>query len=198
LPDLPLTVWVSVAQIGASVFLGLAALAVAIASAVFSYRNNFGWKPLCIVITHGAAATKRPQHLNATLRFEVWNRQKYPIALRGMGVDYPFYKLTEEQPYEWIPTGPGKLFQPLEDMLAPTTHKQFETAVTFERNQGQKSNKSHVFLTITYFDPRLNKVKGIVVRQSLLVSFARIHWWRWLSPTYCLNRWRHPGKTGDF
>ena len=115
-----------------------------------------------------------------------------------MGVEYPFYKLTEEQPYEWKPTGPGRLFQPLEDMLASTTHKRFETAATFERDQGRKSNKPRVFLTIAYFDPRLNKVNDIVVKQSLLISFRRLHWWRWLSPTYCLNRWRHRGETGDF
>lgn len=49
MPDLPLTVWVSNAQIGASVFLGLAALGVGIASAICLTRNNFGWKPLCFV-----------------------------------------------------------------------------------------------------------------------------------------------------
>jgi hypothetical protein len=49
MPDLPLPIWVSISQIGASAFLGLAALLVAIASAVFSYRHNFGWKPIVLV-----------------------------------------------------------------------------------------------------------------------------------------------------
>ena len=44
--------WVSLTQIGASVFLGLAALAVGIASATISYRNNFGWKPVVFPTWH--------------------------------------------------------------------------------------------------------------------------------------------------
>jgi hypothetical protein len=56
---------------------------VAIVAAIIAYRNNFGWKPLCLVKERNFMARgveKTATHIR--LSFELWNRRKYPIAIR--------------------------------------------------------------------------------------------------------------------
>lgn len=82
-------------QIVAYTSLTLSTIIVGVAALIFTYRNNFGWKPLCIVLSHGAGTPPSRQYIDATLHFEIWNRHKYPIALRELKIEYPFYWLTE-------------------------------------------------------------------------------------------------------
>jgi len=77
-----LPLWVSLTQIGASIFLGVAAVLVAGLSFYWSYRNNFGWKPGMIVMESGLGAElAHPKHRRVSFEVQVWNRRRYPISL---------------------------------------------------------------------------------------------------------------------
>ena len=177
-------------QFIASVAIALCSTLVASFAAVFTYRNNFGWKPLCIVNTRGVGSAAHPHMLTSTLDFEVWNRRKYPIALRGIKLEYPFYDLAGDQP-GWIEFGPSVFYQQVEGLLAPTSHAEYKTSIIFNRNTIRKPRKAYAILCITYFDPRSDKVKEIIVKQSLFMSIVpRRDRWRWLSPARLLARKR--------
>lgn len=174
LPD-----WLPATQIVANITTTVAGLCVSVASLVFGYRNNFGWKPLAIVLSHGSEGTNKPELINVTLRFEVWNRRKYPIALRAIKIAYPSYLLIESQPYPWIGIEPKELYRPLEEQLAPTTHKEFSTSVTHDRTKRQNSRSPLAVVAIYYFDPRLNKEKKITIRQPLNLRLEiERQWWK--------------------
>lgn len=176
---LELPTWLPITQIVANITTAIAGLCVSVASLVFGYQNNFGRKPLGFVLSHGVSGTGKDDLIHATLHFEVWNRRKYPIALRGMAIRYPSYLLTETQRHPWQTIEPQELYQPLEEQLAPTTHKEFSTTVTHDRSKRQKSKNPMAIVKIYYFDPRTNKASTITIKQSLLLRFgAETKWWK--------------------
>jgi hypothetical protein len=67
----------------ASTALTLAGVAIASVAATFGYRQNYGWKPVVLVTSHGFGGIGRnTESFDATCQFEFWNRRKYPVVIR--------------------------------------------------------------------------------------------------------------------
>src|SRR4051812_38123321 len=80
-------------QLLAYMTLTLVSVLVAIFSAVFTYRNSFGWKPLAFVALHSAAISVTSP-VKASLEFEIWNRRKYPIVVRSMELRFFSFEIS--------------------------------------------------------------------------------------------------------
>lgn len=83
---------VPLAQLSAYTTLTLTSIIVATVSLRFSYRQNFGWRPLLIVSTHGMESPfgpdADPDKVLAVVEFEVWNRHTYPLIIDGVDVKF--------------------------------------------------------------------------------------------------------------
>jgi len=95
--------WVSLTQIGASILLGVSAFVVAVLGLNWSYRNNFGWKPIALITSSGEQWKKGSGDHYAFIHLEVWNRFKYPITIRQMRIST--FNLPVRRVLEFAPGG---------------------------------------------------------------------------------------------
>lgn len=160
-------VWVSLTQIGASIFLGIAALVVSITSAIVAYRNNFGWKPIALVSRYSLGTwhtTETDIEGKARLHIEVWNRRKYPILIRYIlikaqglaeGVNPP--PVESPSGDEWH-LGPeiGEIFLNKEYSIAPTSYQSHEVHIPIRLRATERRTAS-CHITVRCFDPRRQK-----------------------------------------
>lgn len=72
----------------AYVTLTITSIIVAIISLRQSYRNNFGWPPILLDVTHGLKSKRTEDRLGQAIfvELELWNRRTYPVVVRGMSV----------------------------------------------------------------------------------------------------------------
>ena len=180
-----LPVWVSIAQIVASVFLALAALIVGIASAVFTYRNNFGWAPVILTIDSGVLDkpdTRRseggwPRDFVATIEFQIWNRHKYPIHVGYLNVEFKsleliadFNHLDKTQPHIYSTF----MDWPVKRPIAPMTSETFNLEIPFTLGKEYGSLEdisTSMTIRASYFDPRNNR--RLSVQTNSGYGFAR-------------------------
>lgn len=57
---------------------------VALVALVFSYRQNVGWSPVALTTYEEIITPRASDGLEIELTVEVWNRRKYPIAVRDV------------------------------------------------------------------------------------------------------------------
>jgi predicted alpha/beta-fold hydrolase len=75
-------------QLFAYASLTFAGVCIAAAALMFSYRQNYGWRPTLLVTNHGLEGIGGDSEYIATLHFEFWNRRKYPVVIRHAEVDF--------------------------------------------------------------------------------------------------------------
>lgn len=167
----------AIAQFIAYVALTISGLTVAVVSLLFSYRQNFGWRPLLLVTSHGLQGMgSSPEILFATLDLEIWNRRKYPLVLRDLSIEFSKVKL-KEVPFDQRPN-PDWLVYARKSMrlragkttaLEPTAHLSLRVAAPFERRplDGLVDN---VVIRAVYYDPRKNRVDTIVTQHRWFLS----------------------------
>lgn len=155
-------IWLSYTQIGSSIFLGLSALIVAGLSLRWSYRNNFGWKPVAIIkdfkiahVTHRGNETALCHH--GELELEFWNRRKYPVVIRVVQIDLPGVVLrqgTNGGP-SWVTE--GTTMRRVEDMkVEPTSHKKYVVRIPYLVETAGEVQTA-MSIGIRYYDPRSNR-----------------------------------------
>lgn len=165
----------AVVQLIAYVTLTLGSVIVAIVSLTFAYRQNFGWRPLALVPSHGLSGGMVEGHYGATLQFEVWNRRKYPVAIRYC--DVAFSVLTFESASgsgdgpepEWGVWERGKLHSREELVLGPNEHKEYNVEGLFKK-RSLDDLVDPVTIEVSYFDPRRNKTYEIIVKYTYRLS----------------------------
>lgn len=164
-----------VAQVVAYTTLTFTSLIVAMVSLRFSFRQNFGWKPILIVATHGlqgkpAKSGKESIFLtSATLVFEVWNRHTYPIVLDGIDVtfdqdfiDHNAHSTTDEQ--RWYIAPKGRCMYLDRVVVKNGEHHQFTIDAPMKKGQSLDAIDGPAFLKISYYDPRRNRRRQIKIK----------------------------------
>jgi len=89
----------TIAQIFAYVTLTVTGLTVAVVSLVFLYRQNFGWKPIVLVVSKGLRGKGGEDTVLLIFEFEAWNRRNYPIVIRRASLDFENIKFLRNP--EW-------------------------------------------------------------------------------------------------
>lgn len=104
----------------------------------------------------------------AMFGYEIWNRRKYPIALRSMKVcfDRPMFPQglgTDQYKREWRVSGEGSVsFWKNRDgmdgdiVLEPNSYKGFIAEAPFKASEND-IEQSCLLIELTYFDPTANK-----------------------------------------
>jgi hypothetical protein len=175
---------VQIWQIIASATLALASVIVAAASALFSYRNNFGWKPTVIlgrVGMQGAYVIDQIGRVNPPdeqpryqvgISIEFWNRRKYPVVIRKMVLKAEGLDIVQEVgPVE----GGWNYFQgrfsirPGNSVAASSSDNH---TVVIPHNVGDDPTKvrSPLRVTVDFYDPRLNRVSTIEVEEQYTID----------------------------
>src|SRR5260221_9902681 len=148
-----------VLQLVAYIMLTLASLMVGVASALIAYRSNFGWKPLLLVTSHGFRATGGSRLVDATLQYEIWNRQKYPILIRSMEITFSSVSIrTTDVEHPWH-ARPSSIFNMEYLSLSPDTHERILAITPMKEGASLDGLNETVTIAISYFDPRRNTGK---------------------------------------
>ena len=141
-------------QLIAFTVLTAANVTVAAVAATFSYYQNYGLKPVILILSQGFGEE------DAYIDFEVWNRRKYPIVVHG--VEIRFGNVTIEQAGKMIT--PWYIFHNTlchreHVRLEPASHHLFEASVPIEKQTLSKSET--VRTDVFYFDPIANRRKKL-------------------------------------
>ena len=166
--------WVPLVQAGSSIFLGVAGFALAIVTAYWSYRNNFGWEPIVILGRLGLQGTYVIDQLGninppngqpryqVRISIEVWNRRKYPVVVRKMVLVASRLDIVQE-------VGPveggwnyykGRYASMYGNSIAASSSDTQTLTIPF--NVGDPSKvRSPLVVTVDFYDPRLNRVFSI-------------------------------------
>ena len=80
--------WIPLLQIVTNAVLTIVAICIAVASLIVAYRNNFGWEPFVMnKRSYVRKATIIDAYI-AVIELEIWNRRKYPVAIREIVIKF--------------------------------------------------------------------------------------------------------------
>lgn len=148
-------------QVVSSTAVAVAGFCVALAALIFGYRNNFGWKPVVLVRQRKVFDhSERGGKVTITVKFEIWNRRKYPIAINGVNVAF-----RNERSYEcsgpWMGyDGGGKFWRDGDVAVEEAEHQRYEIEVTYTGLSGE-DYRDYYIIQVHYFDPRSNRSKRV-------------------------------------
>lgn len=115
-------------QLIASSVLALTGLCIAGASFTIAFRQFYGFKPIVLVSgigLHGGGVMT--EHYGADVKFEFWNRRKYPVKILFADVtfgDLRFESYVKEYDYdkEWHFMHDGKCYNHVSKVIEPNGH----------------------------------------------------------------------------
>ena len=149
------------AQFIAYVTLTVTGIIVAIVSLRFSFRQNFGWKPIIMVTSQGLKSGFLDEAYVATLKLEFWNRRKYPLIVRHITLTFSDMKFLANRAKQTRETGwhiqysGGGIY--MNDFTVDGSGHQ---CVEFEAPFAKRpldNLRSDVNIQVMFFDPRLNE-----------------------------------------
>ena len=167
---------VATAQLISSAALTAMSLTVGIVAAIFTYRNNFGWKPIGLVTGIGLSGIGgNTKNFNAHVKFEIWNRRKYPIVVRYINAEFECLDLDRSDKAD--PNAKWHMYRNSmilheEQTIAPQSHEKHEVLAPFTTSS-LDALRAPVKITILYFDPRSTKTSEI--KLSRIYTFKNIH-----------------------
>jgi hypothetical protein len=142
---------VQILQIVASASLALASVIVAVVSPWFSYRNNFGWKPILRISNYTIhRKTDREVH------FEFWNRQKNVVTIRHVLAEFKGVKIERVVLGSWDREGDTLVISDASQPVAASANCTFEAR--FGHQPIEKGAAIPLSIDVHYFDARRNKV----------------------------------------
>ncbi len=152
---------VQIAQFIAYVTLTLTSILVTSAALFWTYRNNFGWKPVAFVSMQTFMLEQEGQH-NGALKLEIWNRSKLPIDIRSIDVRFACLQLVGGAVFgqgkiPYVVHNENRLFRQESEALGPTSHVIQDIPFTY-KSTGTIFRKSPVTITVCYYDPRRDRI----------------------------------------
>lgn len=151
-----------------------ASVFVASVSAIMGYHQNFGWKPIILVKSHGYGGPldggkDLPGARKGTLEFEVWNRRKYPIVLVAAQIvfekhDFVFAAIHADDEL-WQHAGGRAFKNHYSDRIEPNSYYVCKLGFAY-KDQGSEFD-DRVRIKITYFDPNRNRYITAKARQPI-------------------------------
>lgn len=158
----------ALAQFIAYVCLTITSVIVATVSLRFSYRQNFGWRPIMLISRYGLEGTPKAMEGKTgfdnmmTINFEVWNRHTYPIVISQAKVkieqdilDHNKSKTTEHQRWYIGPKGECSYLDRL--VVKNGEHLEYVLRVPLKDGQSLDDIDSKIHINVGYFDPRRDK-----------------------------------------
>jgi|SRR5579884_614517 len=131
---------------------------VAVVALVFSYRQNIGWDPVVLASRSKIREVEQFWDYELSIRFEFWNRRKYPLSMRYMRV-----ALSGAEAKQFVISGDGErtftgpfAYNELDTVVAP--HTSF--AVLIRAKLGEQcldALRPRFDIELSYFDPRTNR-----------------------------------------
>ena len=152
-----MSVEISVLQLIAYVALTMASVTITAVSALFGYRQNFGWKPILLTTNHSLSGQGNVDLHQAIIDFEFWNRRKYPLVVRAIIVQFENMDLIKDNKstiisnIEWHPYRNGYITRPGQ-RLEPASHSGFQARQGFKAGS-LDSLKGKVSIELLYSDP---------------------------------------------
>ncbi|WP_300393165.1 hypothetical protein [Henriciella sp.] len=162
----------AIAQFIAYVTLTLTGITVAVVSLRFSYRQNFGWKPLVFVPGHGMrGGGDTPELYHIVLPVEFWNRRTYPLVLRSIMVEFSDMKFETSKVSHspdrlWYIHTHGKASYRGGDTVAGKEHLQLELDAPFAK-RSLDDFATEISVKAIFYDPRTNKTDTVKTSYSM-------------------------------
>lgn len=161
---------IQLAQLVAYSMLTLSSILVASVSLMFGYRQNFGWKPIALVTSHGFSGGKVDGYYGATLDIEIWNRRRYPVVVRHIEVKSQVIEFERSlqgwtYPDNWLVNRKNQIISRTEISLDPSGKASLSFELPFKKRT--LDDLVDLFtIRINYFDPRLAKLKTINIEHK--------------------------------
>jgi hypothetical protein len=154
----------------ASTALTLASVTIAFVAATFGYRQNYGWKPVILVLSHGfSGGPSEKDDYIAHINFEFWNRRKYPVVVHFVEIKFGNLILgtipeqsASGEPASWY-IFHSKLIQREHIRLDPASHHIFYAKTPFKKQTLDDLNET-VRIDVYYFDPIANRRKKLTTK----------------------------------
>jgi hypothetical protein len=157
----------------ASTALTVASLIVAVVALRFSYRSNHGWPPIIFITSQGLSHTDDGGD-KITIGFEVWNRRKYPIVIRGCGVS--FANIAVAAMDDWITFEGEALWHGASITVEPSKHHQIQAHVRLVGAKLSELRRAPMTVEAHFFDPLANRVIGMKQR-TIFMTWRPYRWW---------------------
>ncbi len=135
---------------------------------MFGYRQNFGWKPIALVTSHGLSSGNVDGYYGATLDVEIWSRRRYPIVVRHVEVKTQVVEFEGNlkgwtYPDNWFVNRKDQLIYRTEISLDPSGKAPLSFELPFKKRT--LDDLVDLFtIRIDYFDPRLAKLEAIDIQ----------------------------------
>ena len=156
-------------------------LVISTVAVIFTFRNNFGWGPLILVTSIGlSGVADGKKQYDALVSFEIWNRRKYPIALRSITVTFDRLDLLEKSDHRgsWLKYR-NSMISRTGESIAPQTCTMHELKAPFT-TQSLDSLDAPFTVEAIIFDPRLKRTITLAVADKYTLNAdARSQARRW-------------------
>jgi hypothetical protein len=149
-----------VVQIAASSLLALVGLLVSGVVGWFGYRNNFGWKPVVLVLVQSMEEHDDTGALSVRAKLEVLNRRKYPIRLRSATILFSYEKALFEgvlPGWFWLDDG-RRFYHRNSEVIEGGYGKELAFECVFSSTSGEEFHESYV-VEVEFYDIRSNKFR---------------------------------------
>jgi hypothetical protein len=166
---------IAILQLIAYASFTLASLTVASVSLLFTFRQNFGWKPIVLPTSYANSIIGE-----LYLEFEVWNRRKYPVVVLAEEVTFDLLSfempdngpIDVELPTHWDLEG-RKFSQKKEVRLEPNAHCGFSLTAPYNAHELARAWDERPSIKVYIFDPIKNRV--IIVRSKKVEWHTKGH-----------------------
>ena len=158
---------VQIWQIITSATLSAVAIVVAGVSLFVSYRNNFGWPPIVLLVLSTRTRHPTPTIETLTFRVEIWNRRKNPISVRRMFVEVDqVVKLVSHAMRDWqFSERTQTMFLTEPFSIQPATQHDIDFELRVQEPPGHPMIPINI--SLVYYDPRVNKEREIELKRTL-------------------------------
>jgi hypothetical protein len=151
-------------QLIAYIALTLASVTVAATSGFMAYRQNFGWKPVIFIMRVGGSGGAGGY--SASLQFEFWNRQKYPVDITRITIEYSRTQIARggKPPLtdRWKIDGENRIINRDHVTVKPAENAFFQTVAPINESSIPDLSEN-VTISVFYFDPIKNRIKKAAV-----------------------------------
>ena len=157
--------------------LTLASVTIALVAMIFAYRQNYGWKPVILVLSQNVS--DMPDRWDVSIEFEVWNRRKYPIAIHFIEIKFGDLELRDPipqqgpdgHPAQWWYVFHNKLICRDQAGLDLASHKRFKPSVPIRKRSPNEHKETAmgetVIIDVYYFDPLANARRTATLEHKL-------------------------------
>lgn len=167
---------VAVMNFIASTALTFAGIVVGVVTIMIGHWASNGWRPVVLVRGGIVVEPEAGGFFITGVQFEVWNRRKYPMALRKLKVAYDKFQMhqvtvlpeADEEQHKWMLLGEKTCaLKWCDDVIEPGGHASFVAGFTVTADMDYDAAlKERAVVTALLYDPHRNRHE--IVSQTAL------------------------------